>query len=376
MNNGRHIHKAAAKALTALSMIAVLSGLFSVAGCSTVDYTGSELTPTDTFVRYRMDWAGQTEVPSEMTVVMSRILNTIHFSCLMDSLGTMTAAMQDSTMTPCDTLTGLTMPNGEYYILAFNVHPETNILQGYSSFITDKSASMRDIYISAHRHSKEEIAELTGESTDFNPTQGYIKQLKPVWLDVQKVNIHPDIDTMVTVTPVPLTQNVTFRIGIETEAGVEIEEVRADISGVPETVQLMTGHISDTLTHRVPFDMKPSEMRNAAQMYEGSVCVAGIFPSPDATYITGAGILQISVKAKAGGHERTFRAGINLKQALTDARLVEKVSETERLYRIGVSEAIIDADAKLKIEQDQIILDGDGQGVGVWVDKDELEFEI
>lgn len=365
MNSLSNILKATAVVILAL-----------VTGCSTVEYTGGADTPTRTFVRYRLDWGGQTEVPSEITAAMSRILNTVHFSCLFDSLGTMTSVLRDSSMVACDTLTGLTMPNGEYYVMAFNTQSSSNILSGYSSFVIDNTASMRDIYISAHRYSEEETDALTGKGTDFNPTQSYIKQLEPVWLDVQKVNIHPDIDTIVTFAPVPLTQSISFRIGIETEDGVEIEEVTADISGAPGSVQLMTGHISDTLTHRVPFAMSPVGMRGLSQMYEGSVCVAGLFPSLDATYITGPGILRISVKAKAGGRERTFRAGINLKPALTDAGLVEKVSETERLYRIGVSKAMIDVDARLRIRQGQIVVDGDGQGVGIWIDKDELEFEI
>ncbi|MBQ7811287.1 MAG: hypothetical protein IJ394_01880 [Bacteroidales bacterium] len=359
-----------------MKVFAAIAAVIAAAGCSTVEYTGSKDTPTETFVRYRLDWAGQTTVPSEMTIAMSRIINAVHFSCMMDSLGTMTSVLRDSTLVPCDTLTGLTMPNGEYYILAFNRHPDINMLSGYQAFISDKAASMRDMYISAMRYSDAEISGLLGERTDFNPTQGYIREVKPTWIDVRKANIHPDIDTVVTMTPVPLTQNIRFSIAVETEPGVEIEKVTAEISGVPETVQLMTGHISDTLTHRVPFSMEPSGTRGTAQTYEGSVCVLGLFPSMDATFSTGPGILQIAVKAKAAGHERTFRAGINLKQSITEAGTVTKVSETDRLYRIGVSEAVIDIDAKLRIEQNQIVLDGNGLGVEVWFEKGDLEFEI
>jgi len=365
MNNTGNILKAAAALVLAI-----------IAGCSTVEYTTGKDTPTETFVRYTLDWEGQTEVPSELTVAMSRILHTVHFSCLMDSLGTMTSVLRDSTMTPCDTLTGLTMPNGEYYIIAFSSIPSTCTISGYDSFIYDNAASMRDILIKADAYTAEEAAGMSGGQTDFNPTQGYIKEMGHIWSDIIKANIHPDIDTIVTLTPKPLTQSLTFRIGIEAEAGVEIEKVEADISGVPPSVQLMTRHISDTLTCRVPFAMERKGALGSADYYEGSVCVPGVFPSVDPTYTTGAGILHIAIDAKADGHRRTFHASINLKQQLTDAGVVERTAENDRLYRTGVSEALIESGTKLKIEEHQIILDGNGQGVEVWEEKDDLEFEI
>lgn len=357
-------------------MAAAALVLAIIAGCSKVEYTGGKDTPTETFVRYTLDWEGQTEVPSELTVTMSRILHTVHFSCLMDSLGTMTSVFKDSTMTPCDTLTGLTMPNGEYYIIAFNRTPDAYTISGYESFISDNAASMREIYINAIKYTADETEALTDGKTDFNPTQGYIREMEHVWSDVIKANIHPDIDTIVTLAPKPLTQDITFRIGIVTESGVEIERVKADISGVPGSVQLMTGHISDSLTYRVPFAMERIGAMGEADYYEGTACVLGVFPAADPTFTTGTGILHVTIAAKAGGQSRTFHASINLKQPLTDAGVVEKVAENDRLYRIGIPKAFIDVETRLKIKEHQIILDGNGQGVEVWEDKGNLEYEI
>lgn len=356
--------------------IAAALVLAIIAGCSKVDYTGSKDTPTETFVRYMLEWNGRNEVPKDMTLAMSRIYHAVHFSCTIDSLGAMTSALRDTAMVACDTLTGLTMPNGEYYVLAFNDSPDAYDLSGYQKFITDNSASMREMCISAYGYSAQEKDGLTEGMADFNPSQDYIKEMKPLWLDMQKVNIHPDIDTSVTIDPVPITQEITFRIKIESEEGVEIEQVKADISGVPQSVRLMTGQICDSLTCRVPFVMHEAGIQDSTTTYEGKVCVLGIFPSPDQTFITGPGIFHIIVKAKAKGFERTLRASINLKQAITDAGLVENVSQSERLYRIGVPEAVIDIDKKLRIEENQIVLDGDGKGVEVWIEKEDLEYEI
>ena len=111
MNNGSNIIMKAAAVIMLTTAMA----------CSKVNYTVSEDLPTETFVRYQLDWAGQTDVPSEMTVAMGRIINTVHFSCILDSLGTMTAAYQDNIMAKSDTLTGQLMPNGEYYMISLTI---------------------------------------------------------------------------------------------------------------------------------------------------------------------------------------------------------------------------------------------------------------
>lgn len=362
------------KSWSSIYKVLMAAAVALYASCTKVEYTGSELVPTDTFVRYSMDWAGQADVPSEMTVLMGRILNTIHFSCKMDSLGTMQSVLRDSLAVETDSLNGLHMPNGEYYIMAFNSKDSAFGLAGYDAFVSEKGASMRDIYITAPHLTESEVAEVTGGSnvSDFNPDFEYIKSITPAYLDVQKVNIHPDIDTAVTISPVPVSQTLTFRIDIISDPEVEIAEVKADISGVPDRVQLLTGHISDTLTHRVPFTLTPAE----GQTYEGKICVLGLFPSVDATYTTGPGILQLAIRAKVGDSERTLRAGINLQQSIKDANLMVKASENERLYRIGAEKAVIDVQAKLKIEKDNVVTEGDSEGVEVWFKHEDIEFEI
>ena len=366
MNNGSNIIMKAAAVIMLTTAMA----------CSKVNYTVSEDLPTETFVRYQLDWAGQTDVPSEMTVAMGRIINTVHFSCILDSLGTMTAAYQDNIMAKSDTLTGQLMPNGEYYMISFNDQPKAFTLAGYQDFLENKGSSMRDISIQAIEYNDKEISKLIGSRTDFNPNQKHIRQMNPIWLDVQKVHIHPEIDTIVTIQPRPLTQDITFRICIETDPGVEITKVIGEMSGVPESVQLLSGHISDTLTCRVPFEMKNIGMSGASAVYEGNTCLLGLFPSKDVTFVTGPGILEVSITANVGEQERTFHAGINLQKSITEAVTVEKADENERLYRIARTEAEFDVDARLKIKEGQIVLDGKGQGVEVWFEKENFEFEI
>lgn len=344
-----------------------------IAACSKVEYTGSETVPTETFVRYNLDWGGLADTPSEMTVVMGRILHTIHYTCRMDSLGTIKEVMKDSLAVPSDSLNGILMPNGEYYIMAFNSDESAFDLTGYQEFVSEKGASMREIYISAPRCTAQEITEIVGSNTtDFNPNFDYIKNISPAYLDVQKVNIHPEIDTVVTISPVPVTQTLTFRIDIDCDPEVEITGVNADISGVPGSVQLLTGHISDTLTYRVPFTMVPT----GGSVYEGSVCVLGLFPSYDATYTTGPGILQLAIHAKSGDSEKILRAGINLQQSIKEAGLVVRANGNDRLYRIGTDKATLDIKSRLKIEKNNVSTEGDSEGVEVWFKHEDIEFEI
>ena len=69
--------------------------------------------------------------------------------------------------------------------------------------------------------------------------------------------------------------------------------------------------------------------RTEGTTYEGSVYTLGLFPSTDATYTTGPGILQLAILARFGESEKVFRAGINLQQSIRDAQLIEKASEKD-----------------------------------------------
>lgn len=367
MNNGSNIIMKAAAVIMLTTAMA----------CSKVNYTVSEDLPTETFVRYQLDWAGQTDVPSEMTVAMGRIINTVHFSCILDSLGNLNSILTDTSVVQIDSQKGLNMPNGEYYIVAFNTNEKTFKVSGHKEFTSMRSASMRDIYINAPFMTENEIkkfVDIGGGSnvSDFNPGFDYIKSISPAYLDVQKVNIHPEIDTLVTIRPVAIAQNLKFKVDIETDPEVEILKVRADISGVPGSIQLLTGQISDTLTYRVPFEMTRTE----GTTYEGSVYTLGLFPSTDATYTTGPGILQLAILARFGESEKVFRAGINLQQSIRDAQLIEKASEKERLYRIKSTEAVLDVRSRLRIKKDNVVTEGDSEGVEVWFKHEDIEFEI
>ena len=362
MSKCSNILKAAAVLIIAIST-----------SCTKVEYNGDKDTPTETFVRYTLDWAGQDEVPSELTVVMGRIINTVHFSFMLDSIGTITSVLENATMVACDTLTGLTIPNGEYYTMIFNKNTEAYNIDGYDSFITDKSFSMRNMYVSAKDCSNDMFTQIQEKASDFNPTQKYIKEVKPVWIDVVKNNIHPEIDTTIQLNPKPFTQQLTFRVSIKADDGVDIKKVVGMISGVPQRAQIMTGHISDTLTCRAPFVMAPIE---STDIYEGSVCVLGAIPSIDPTYTTGPGIFEVLIEAVVGEKSRIFHAGLNMMDSMTEANLVERVSETERLYKIVATEALFDIEAKLMIKKDQIDLDNNVPGIEGWFTKDEFEFEI
>ena len=129
------------------------------------------------------------------------------------------------------------------------------------------------------------------------------------------------------------------------------------------------------MTCRVLFPAREVSREGQTVLYEGEVNVLGLFPGKDDSFITGPGILQLSIQARSGEYERLFHAGINLKGTITRAGLMNALPG-ETGFRVAREEAVLTVEALLKIKNNQIEPGGDGQGVEVWFDSDKIDVEV
>ena len=90
--------------------------------CTEVEYRDYVYSADSTRVSFLFDWEGiksepEYGIPDEMTVLMSRIINTVHYAWLTDNTGKILAELPDSTGTQAsDTATAI--DNGIYYLMA------------------------------------------------------------------------------------------------------------------------------------------------------------------------------------------------------------------------------------------------------------------
>ena len=300
--------------------------------CTKVNYGAPEDMPESVAVSFKFDWQDQ-EAPGEMYVVMSRIINTVHYGWLVAPDGTVTGQIPDYE-TPQDDGTGdentgetgddegntgtgegndggqtdetatentagkgvdveydtdnptvlpsMTVMNGEYYIMSFNQNVTSFSTSGLQAFLNDPAASMKDIRLSAIKMTDEEVlTEYGGERTDFNPLYDFIRDITPVYIEVQQVQISPDRQSEFTLTPSLLSQKITFRINMEIESGVTLENVMAEISGLAGSVETMTGQIDNEETFRSLMTMEEVSSEGYMKIYEVTINTFCLFPSKD-----------------------------------------------------------------------------------------------
>lgn len=356
----------------------------ALTGCTRVDYGTPEEVRDDVGVSFRFDWKGMTP-PEEMQVVMSRVINTLHYGWTVYSDGTVKGGITEAENTDnpdndgnpsagngTETGTpGPTVINGEYFVMAFNCDDSVMMASGLQDFLTNPGASMKGICLKAAEMPEEEVKEqYGGEQTDFNPSFGFIRQVPPTFAGTGKASLFSDEPAEIIIEPAPVTQRITFRIKVETEPGVTIESVMAEISGIAGSVEIMTGEIDNENTYRNLFAMhETGTSGSSAKEYEGTISAFGLFPAGEQTYITGPGIFQITIRATDGENTKVFHAGINIRETITGAGMVEELENGN--FRIARNEVVLDIPAVLKIDKGQIG-HGEDQGVETWVDSDEI----
>lgn len=358
--------------------------------------------PSISEVSFSFDWSkmGEKEVPEDLTVVMSRIVNTVHYVYALDKDGLIigsaanTPELQDSTAvadtsqapqlpeTP-DSLAGPVIPpfaepsptdtilNGDYYVMALAQANKNYayIIEGVDQFVDSLNISMKDLYAAIPEVPEEDIVK--EEIVDFNPMYPIIYPAEPLYLEVKKQSIYPQEDANnVVLTPQTLVRKMTFKINISTEEGVKIERLLGIMSGVPTKIQLMSGVVSRTGTGKVFFDMKDIFSNNNEYVFAGDANVLGLFPATKPGFITGPGILQIILDATVDGSaRRRFFASINLKETIEKADLMIQ-TEDHLGYRC-LKDAVLEIPTTLVVSRDQIVSSG-GNGLEVWYDNQNI----
>lgn len=376
--------------------------------CSTVEYGyvddgGNSDNPSISEVGFSFDWGemSDTDKPDDLTVVMSRIVNTVHYVYTLDETGNILFTA-DSTMVsdaPLTSATPTTTPsatdtilNGDYYIMALarDTTRYRYSVAGMEHFVDSLNISMKDLYASIPELPEDSL--VNAGIVDFNPIYPIIHSAEPLCLEVKKQSIYPQKEAnQVVLTPQSLVHRVTFKINVRTvgkkeEDGtlklVEIDSetgLRGMISGVPSRIQLMSGVVTRDSTSKVLFNLKGEKKPSISETeseytFTGHVDVLGLFPALKPGSITGPGILQIVLQAQVRGRTRVFFASINLKDTIEKADMMLQ-TEDHLGYRC-VQGATLELADTLVVSEDQIWSSG-GNGLEMWFDNEQrIETEI
>ena len=387
----------------------VLSLLCCMSACTSVDLCPDAEHPHITDMRVRLNWGdiSKDEIPAEMHIVASRIINTWRTHGIVDTSAdpatdnniTLQQSSSDSG-TAVTAASSFYLRGGEYNIFVINeqyaappvqtdeTEPTPIIsIDNLDNYIHDNRISVKDLYLQISSMGDEKPGIVEGNDLpDFNPDDEYLKEVKsPIFYAVQKnINIQTGQPTVMEFDMQRISQRINIIFNIRTEGNIKKEDLSApiiELSGTCGRFNISDACLDTTRLYRTVHQVQPDEF---TQTGEGTYRCAvhfhtlGIIPSAAKGHLNGPGILQVALQVStpqldaAGApvldadgnpvkNSRYIYGAINPYDELTAAQLIE-VRDGKTYLRYSKEDVNIEITTPLVIKADKIVPNDTGMG--------------
>lgn len=391
---------------TVMAVICTIS-LFS---CVRVDFCAEDQHPHMGNLKVTYHWPEDgNEHPDSMLLLINRIVNTrrigyvTHRETSIGGRYRFGKVYHNEGIIDNDALDKepLIVSAGEYQIFAFNSDMRgrdgktiyrLDSLNEYSCEKHSTSVGIRDLGIS---YIGRDLSSLNSYDTDWEEAfNNYSKYIDPETPPVYRamnlhneetqeytVNIHTNDDVEVHLYPQKITQDITFSFPIYTDKEVKINDIIAEISGIPRKMMVYTGAIVADTTYKMLFKIgidhentKKATLKMEENGYVvdkeftqteclGDISVIGLLANQDPKHRTGAGILVLRIYAQTTNDDgeiktKTQTVKINLYNTIRKANLLIKNDDGSIMQNPGTDpeRPLIDT---LRIDGSQLILTRD-----------------
>lgn len=387
----------------------VLSLLCCMSACTSVDLCPEAEHPHITDMRVRLNWGdiSKDEIPAEMHIVASRIINTWRTHGIVDTSAdpatdnniTLQQSSSDSG-TAVTAASSFYLRGGEYNIFVINEqYADTPVqtdetkptpiisIDNLDNYIHDNRISVKDLYLQISSMGDEKPGIVEGNDLpDFNPDDEYLKEVKsPIFYAVQKnINIQTGQPTVMKFDMQRISQRINIIFNIRTEGNIKKEDLSApiiELSGTCGRFNISDACLDTTRLYRTVHQVQPDEF---TQTGEGTYRCAvhfhtlGIIPSAAKGHLNGPGILQVALQVStpqldaAGApvldadgnpvkNSRYIYGAINPYDELTAAQLIE-VRDGKTYLRYSKEDVNIEITTPLVIKADKIVPNDTGMG--------------
>lgn len=387
----------------------VLSLLCCMSACTSVDLCPEAEHPHITDMRVRLNWGdiSKDEIPAEMHIVASRIINTWRTHGIVDTSAdpatdnniTLQQSSSDSG-TAVTAASSFYLRGGEYNIFVINEqYADTPVqtdetkptpiisIDNLDNYIHDNRISVKDLYLQISSMGDEKPGIVEGNDLpDFNPDDEYLKEVKsPIFYAVQKnINIQTGQPTVMEFDMQRISQRINIIFNIRTEGNIKKEDLSApiiELSGTCGRFNISDACLDTTRLYRTVHQVQPDEF---TQTGEGTYRCAvhfhtlGIIPSAAKGHLNGPGILQVALQVStpqldaAGApvldadgnpvkNSRYIYGAINPYDELTAAQLIE-VRNGKTYLRYSKEDVNIEITTPLVIKADKIVPNDTGMG--------------
>ena len=386
-----------------------LSLLCCMSACTSVDLCPEAEHPHITDMRVRLNWGdiSKDEIPAEMHIVASRIINTWRTHGVVDTSAdpatdnniTLQQSSSDGE-TAVTAASSFYLRGGEYNIFVINEqYADTPVqtdetkptpiisIDNLDNYIHDNRISVKDLYLQISSMGDEKPGIVEGNDLpDFNPDDEYLKEVKsPIFYAVQKnINIQTGQPTVMEFDMQRISQRINIIFNIRTEGNIKKEDLSApiiELSGTCGRFNISDACLDTTRLYRTVHQVQPDEF---TQTGEGTYRCAvhfhtlGIIPSAAKGHLNGPGILQVALQVStpqldaAGApvldadgnpvkNSRYIYGAINPYDELTAAQLIE-VRDGKTYLRYSKEDVNIEITTPLVIKADKIVPNDTGMG--------------
>lgn len=387
----------------------VLSLLCCMSACTSVDLCPEAEHPHITDMRVRLNWGdiSKDEIPAEMHIVASRIINTWRTHGIVDTSAdpatdnniTLQQSSSDSG-TAVTAASSFYLRGGEYNIFVINEqYADTPVqtdetkptpiisIDNLDNYIHDNRISVKDLYLQISSMGDEKPGIVEGNDLpDFNPDDEYLKEVKsPIFYAVQKnINIQTGQPTVMEFDMQRISQRINIIFNIRTEGNIKKEDLSVpiiELSGTCGRFNISDACLDTTRLYRTVHQVQPDEF---TQTGEGTYRCAvhfhtlGIIPSAAKGHLNGPGILQVALQVStpqldaAGApvldadgnpvkNSRYIYGAINPYDELTAAQLIE-MRDGKTYLRYSKEDVNIEITTPLVIKADKIVPNDTGMG--------------
>lgn len=315
---------------------AIFCGLAMVS-CIGVDFAYTDNAPEGfgtSKINIGLNWqtdVPETSIPEDMTVVMARNSREIHYMWKVGNDG----------MLPGDISVEPVVRFGEYRAAAFNVPEDVFTIDGLDKFSGTVSYPMSSITADLPAISASELKKNFGVTSDeFGNEYSVVGQAARLWHAYSEISVNKNEYTpCLEFAPADLSVEFTFNLQFRVSGGVDISSVIAALTGVPSSVCLMDGIISQTTLHKVVFRMNETANTGNTVRFTGSAKTLGVSYDDYGSFLAGPGIVWIVVDVDSGTAKKRLYTGINIMNRLKAAGIMTSV---ENGYKVANNSASID----------------------------------
>ena len=377
---------------TNILICAALTGM-ALASCNEVDICESQH-PHQAKARFDFNWGErESEKPDTMGVLAYRIVGQ-NKQLVNVSTATLKIGNDESLAIPVGEYRFYTLPLDDKEIDYSELHA---FVEGNSVDIPihNVGVTYRDYDIS-----DPELKRKLTEWDDFNSYAKYMQpDASPLFYDsTQVISVERDEQLSHTFHPKSLSQTVDINFSINKDVSKTpfiIDEVWAEISGIPRYINLSNCHLDITKTAKMmfPVSLTPAEdsFENKRLACSGTINVPGIVnvqrqkgdtDQEVMRKIHGPGIMQVIIYGHAVDpitgrtRHKKWQGIINLYQPIKNADLMQVAVDGTYVTKKR-DHGTINVNANLTIDGDKIVSDSEGDnGLGKWIPTVDILLDI